>query len=217
MTSYPKSHTGKRYGRLVVLEDGPPIQKPGKQKRRTVIVQCDCGETKRVELSNVVRGDTTSCGCLARKINADRLRTHGMSRTGCAEYRAWSTMNARCAAKQGNDFRNYAQRGIEVCPRWHSFENFLADMGQRPSKQHSLDRINNDLGYSPENCRWATPIEQATNRRTNVLVPFGGQDICLQEAARMIGIHSTTLADRMKKWPQSEWFVPAKHKDGVTT
>lgn len=88
---------------------------------------------------------------------------HGASKL--PEYRTWINMRQRCNYSKGKDFKHYGARGIKVCERWDVFENFLKDMGPRPSKLHSIDRINNELGYSPDNCRWATMTDQNNNRR----------------------------------------------------
>lgn len=124
---------------------------------------CSCGTIKVVASYFLRCGDTVSCGCLrAKKIGALN-RSHGMADTPI--YNLWRAMHMRCRLPNSTAFKWYGGRGISVCRRWLKFENFFTDMGHRPHGR-SLDRINNDGNYEPGNCRWATPKEQVTNRRT---------------------------------------------------
>jgi hypothetical protein len=155
--------TGQRLGRLLVLERTAP------HPDRTVhwVCLCECGNTTTVGGGQLRRGHTRSCGCLARELSRVREVTHGHSRerNPTPEYLSWKAMNARCNNPNSPDFPNYGGRGITVCARWDSFENFLADMGQRPEGK-TLDRYPNMNGnYEPGNCWWSTPKEQANNRR----------------------------------------------------
>jgi hypothetical protein len=141
-------------------------------------------------------------------------RTHGRSLT--AEYRAWKALFPRCYYPSNSQFRNYGGRGIRVCQRWHSSDAFLADMGERPSPAHSLDRIDNDLGYlcgKPEcpdcgpagripNCRWVTQPEQRRNCRTNRRLTLNGVTRCITDWAAEAGISVTALRGRLDRgWP----------------
>jgi hypothetical protein len=124
------------------------------------------------------------------------------------EYRAWTKMLARCYDEQDDRYALYGKRGITVCDRWREedegFHNFLADMGQAPTKKHTLEREDNDKGYSPENCRWATWKEQAQNRRTNVKLFYRGQTLTMAQWAEKRGMDRRVLWKRLKKgWPLS--------------
>lgn len=115
-----------------------------------------------------------------------------------AEYRAWKRIRQRCFNPNYHSFADYGGRGILVCTRWEDPTAFLADMGPMPSPQHSIERIDNDGPYSPENCRWALPKEQASNRRTTVLLTHNGETKTMAEWSRITGIGKTTLSNRLK-------------------
>lgn len=154
-----------RFGKLTVVGDAR-----ASNHQRRVWVRCDCGSPeKAVVLAQLRRGSTTSCGCYHRAIRLHGLSTrHGDSRHGAvaAEYRCWEGMKKRCLNPNSAHFRHYGGRGIKVCDRWlNSYENFLADLGRRPSPKHSLDRVDVDGNYEPDNCRWATHSQQMKNRR----------------------------------------------------
>lgn len=154
-----------RFGRLTVLGEG---EKQGKYRR--ALCRCDCGEERLVHTFSLTGGRTVSCGCYHHEKQVGvaagigrRNRRHGM--WGTPEYGAWKAMLDRCRNPRNHAYENYGGRGITVCKRWQVFDNFLADMGIKPSPDLSLDRIDNDRGYAPENCRWATASEQNQNRR----------------------------------------------------
>ncbi len=155
---------GQRFGRLVALVQAPSTRTPGGTIMFRWSCQCDCGNTTTVSRSNLRSGQVVSCGCLKR----DLQTTHGEARRRRQgpEYMSWLSAISRCENPKRRSWPLYGGRGIRMCDRWRqSFEAFLADMGRRPTHQHSLDRINNDGDYEPGNCRWATPKEQAQNRR----------------------------------------------------
>jgi len=154
-------------------------------------VRCSCGTVKNVNARTIRRGQSTSCGCRMRELQAAHLTSHGMSRT--PEYRTWIHMRRRCQP-QFRQSKDYADRGIVVCERWRdSFENFFADMGPRPGPDHTLERLNNDGIYEPSNCAWATRLAQQKNRRDVRLYQYAGQRLCAAEIARKTGIPYRTL------------------------
>ena len=160
------SLSGKRSGRLVAIN-------PAGRLRSGSIAwkcKCDCGNFTFVSAHNISKGRTKSCGCLGREVIIRNSKnspvckeTHGQSRSGI--YGIWGNMIYRCRNKNSTSYYRYGGRGIKVCKRWMKFENFYADMGDRPSSLHSLDRIDSEKGYSPSNCRWATQQQQTWNRR----------------------------------------------------
>jgi hypothetical protein len=165
---------------------------------------CDCGNETKVRSNSLRAGDTKSCGCYARSQTSIRSKTHGMSKT--AIYRTWRCMLSRCYYEKDRCYSIYGGRGITVCDRWReSFENFYADMGDKPSSKHSLDRIDSDGNYCPTNCRWATPTEQANNRRNSLRVCINGISKSLADWAEFYGTKLNTIDTRIARgWSYEE-------------
>lgn len=131
---------------------------------------CSCGKDFMARPADIKSGNTKSCGCLKIKVMRDialKNRTHGetINNKTTTEYYCWQSLKDRCTNKNRTYWKHYGGRGITFCERWQKFESFIADMGRKPSPQHSLDRINVNGNYEPSNCRWATPSQQASNRR----------------------------------------------------
>lgn len=187
--------SGKRFGRLVVICDS------GNRYRNGIIwfCQCDCGKTKNVRGQSLKQGRTKSCGCSTVDFRNTHMITHGKSKY--PEYKVWKSMMDRCQNKRHKQYPSYGGRGIYVCDRWkESIEDFLEDMGRRPSKDHSIDRIDNDGPYTKENCRWATRSQQQCNRRGNRWIQFNGKNMTLSQWSKTLQISTQLLRLRIKKW-----------------
>jgi hypothetical protein len=168
--------------------------------------RCVCGTDKAVSIQALRSGATRSCGCLHRRT----LTTHGYSYK--AEYRSWQQLLNRCLNARNKGYPRYGGRGITVCERWqHSFENFIADMGPKPSPAHSIDRIDVDGNYEPENCRWATMQQQSENRRNSRFLTVNGETRCVAVWARRLGISPQSLYSRIDRgWsPEDAVSLPA--------
>ncbi|MCK5616828.1 hypothetical protein KAR91_83980 [Candidatus Pacearchaeota archaeon] len=180
--------TGEKFGRLIVIG----LNRVNKYHQRFWECRCNCGTTKIINGSRLKKGETKSCGCLHRDI----VTTHGMEKT--ATYRIWRNMLYRCRTATSKDYKNYGGRGIAVCERWFTFENFLKDMGERPENM-SIERLENNKDYSPENCKWATTKEQNRNHRGNRKITYKGETKILIEWAEHLGIKYGTLQCRLHR------------------
>jgi len=158
---------------------------------------CSCGGFAIASGTSLRRKEKRSCGCLSRERMHTRNTTHGMTYTRA--FRTWKGMLDRCLNVHGKDFARYGGRGVTVCERWRSFEAFHADMGD-PPQGLSLDRYPDNNGpYAPENCRWATVMEQSNNRRSNRLLTFNGATLSALQWARAKGITYATLLGRLNR------------------
>lgn len=187
--------SGQRFGRLTVTERDYEV-KPHTRQRTMWHCVCDCGKTFSAESRNLRRGDYRSCGCLRKEEASQRLTTHGMTNTKV--FKTWQGIQARCYSPNNEKFKDYGGRGIKVCDRWlESFENFFADMGH-PQPHESIDRINNDGDYCPENCRWTDNKTQQRNTRRNRFLVLDGESKTIAEWSEITGISQGTISERIK-------------------
>lgn len=197
---------GERYGRLTVKE----FAGAGRSTDNYLTI-CDCGNSRIVDAPNLKSGRVDSCGCLGRERHLAAVRTHGYTKT--RTYRVWYGLKQRCNNPNAPNYRNYGARGITVCERWQTFENFLSDMCECPPGL-TIERIDNNGNYGPENCRWATEIEQHRNTRRNINVTVNGVSRCVAEWACVSGIPRHTIHYRLKKgWsPERAIGQPSRAK-----
>lgn len=189
---------GRRFGKLLVLEEDG--------KYGTNIMwrcKCDCGNEVRVRAASLMSGNSTSCGC--GRIEA--ITSHGMTDTQL--FNAWRAMKRRCQANNKQCYKDYRGRGITVCEEWehdfNAFKEWSLSNGYENKPKISLDRIDNDKGYSPDNCRWTTPKVQSRNRRTTVFLDYNGERHCLAEWAEKLGISQKTIGYRYRAgWSTEE-------------
>lgn len=163
------------------------------------LCRCACGTKRPVRSDQLVRGISKSCGCLKREIAAAQIRRlftiHGMSNK-TRTYGIWKGIRKRCLNPKDKRFCDYGGRGISICKRWDNYQNFLDDMGEAP-KNHSIDRIDVNKGYSPENCRWATKTTQARNTRNSLVFSIRGKTKHLKEWCEITGINYHTAYQRI--------------------
>lgn len=177
---------GKRFGRWLVVAYAGSVNSVSHW-----YCKCDCGLTKRLQATSLIHGRSKSCGCLLKSI----VTTHGMS--GTPEYEAYQGCISRCTRKSNSSFGDYGGRGIEF--RFNSFEEFYAEVGKRPSPNHSLDRIDVNGHYEKGNIRWATLKEQCSNRRSNIYLGFNGKTLTVSQWGKMLGLPEASIRSRKKQ------------------
>ena len=191
---------GDRHGRLTAIEEVEPQISPKGRIIRQVQCVCNCGSVCVVSLYGWRGNHSRSCGCLKREAVARTGRAH--KRHGFADsgtYYSWAFMKRRCYDFKHPSYHQYGGRGVTVCNRWrHSIEAFVEDMGERPSSEYSIDRIDNDGNYEPGNCRWATRQQQARNTSRNVLLTHDGTTKCLAAWVEDTGINRSTIRRRLR-------------------
>ena len=197
--------TGQRFGRLTVIERAEDYVSPKGKRHPRWLCHCDCGNTVSVYGEFLRDGRIKSCGCLMREIAAEKHKTHGLRKTRL--YNIWSLMRRRCTDPHSKDFARYGGRGITVCNEWlHSFQAFY-DWSQKNGYRAnlSIDRIDNDKGYSPHNCRWASKETQGRNKSTNLYITIGDEIKPLSEWCIKYGVpYSTAYARLSRGWTSEE-------------
>jgi hypothetical protein len=187
---------GQRFGRLIVLE----VHDQDARRAYRWKCRCDCGHETVVRGSQLKSGVTRSCGCGIREA-ASRPRKHGQTRTPL--YKRWRAMIERTRNPNNDEFHNYGGRGIDVCERWKSFENFAADMGATFDEALTLERRDVNGNYSPQNCYWATAKQQTRNKRNNHVVEWRGRRMVVTDWAELLGLNPNTVVHRLRR----DWSV----------
>lgn len=204
--------TGQRFGRLLVLEPADPSSS-GKPRWRCA---CDCGSEFVADQSSLQTGDSRSCHCLRSEKTRERgkARKQAHPRREHPLYHIWLGMMARCHNPKKDNYDLYGGRGIVVCERWQDFDAFAADMGTRPSLEHSLDRIDGSQGYEPGNVRWAAPEVQQSNRSNNYRIEFQGETLTAAQWERKTGLNAQAIKWRLARgWSvESALTTPSRPK-----
>ena len=178
--------------RLTYIEDCGRI----KYSKSTVILvkcKCLCGNEVVVRKPHFTNNHTKSCGCLNKEKTSQLNKTHGLYKS--STYGSWKSMINRCINKKGVQFKDYGGRGIKVCDRWLKFENFILDMGIKPSKDFQIDRINNEGNYELNNCKWSSRIENCNNKKNNVKYNYKGQLLSVSQISILSGITRSTISN----------------------
>lgn len=193
--------TGAKFGRLTVVER----KWCEKKKRNLWFCQCECGNSTLVLTSDLLAGKSTSCGCFRKSETSQRRKTHGMSNSRL--YRIWNAMKERCQCTTNAQYNDYGGRGIIVCAEWRdSFETFYDWAISNGYAEHlTIDRIDTNGNYCPDNCRWATPEMQNSNKRNNHILTYNGKTQTIQRWSKETGIPFTTLLYRVN----NGWTVKA--------
>jgi|SRR5699024_2311953 len=169
--------TGQKFGRWQVIRRGE-----NQDNRVAWYCKCDCGNTGTVDTRRLVKGRSKSCGCLAREVNTKH--GHNTTEGSSSEYNSWHQMKQRCLNPNDKRYHDYGGRGIKVCERWMDFNNFLEDMGKKPSPNHSIDRIDNNGDYEPSNCKWSDDYEQQRNIRAHKNNKLGIKGVCWDKSKK---------------------------------
>lgn len=204
---------GVKYNNLTIIEEVDAIFTKGGNKKRMISCRCNCGVEKTLVMSEVINGYVKSCGCYSRVLAKENttIRNTKHKMYGTSEYNTWQSMKKRCLNPNHKAYDYYGGRGITVCDSWiNSFPNFYNDMGSKPNKDSSLDRIDNEKGYFKENCRWASKKTQTRNQRNNRNLTIDGETKTIGEWSEISGIKWQTIHHRafISNWKDKEILKP---------
>lgn len=201
---------GRKFGRLTV----EAYHSHGAGRMLKYTCRCECGGMAICYGNNLRTGTSKSCGCLQKERTSAARTTHGKRHTRV--WQAWMSMKNRCYTTSAPGYKNYGGRGISVCERWrHSFENFYADMGEQPTTKHTLERLDTNGNYEPENCEWATYTKQARNKRSNRMVDLHGDRRCLAEWIELLGLDPVLVKTRIGRGWSAERALTTPKKQGA--
>ena len=205
----PVDWTNRQVGRWTIISKEPTVNKVAYW-----LCECICGNKRILRARDIASGKTRSCGCYRKELYKYRSNlpgpTHGRSHT--TEHTIWLKMRQRCLNPKHTFYYRYGGRGIKICARWDKFENFYLDMGSRPSREVTLDRVDNNGDYSPENCRWASKLEQGNNTSMNHFIEVNGISRSVTEWSRVLNIPIRRLWARIERgWTGSSIITAAKN------
>lgn len=206
-----KDITGQKFGKWTVLEH--------KEKRGQAhywLCKCECGNTAIVRGGSLAQGTSKSCGCVGRQKTIERSTKHGGY--GTRLYRIWDDMKARCYNHNSISYPNYGAKGITVCEEWKNFKTFMDwALANGYNDKLTIDRIDYNKGYTADNCRWITMMEQSNNRSNNHYITYNGETLTMVQWARKLNISYNLLCQRMSRgWTfEKAILTPKRKKDGV--
>ncbi len=218
MTKPKVDLTGSRFGKLTVMRQAEDYVYENGKRRTQWECRCDCGNTVFVEQSNLKRGNSSSCGCLCRELNIRRSTKHGDKHTRL--YRIWCGIKCRCQNENSTSYENYGARGITMCKEWQDsythFKEWALNNGYTETNHLlSIDRLDVNGDYTPENCKWSNPKEQANNRRNTAFITFNNESHSLSEWSDIVGIKYHTLFARIYKlgWDLGDALRPSQQNN----
>lgn len=209
--NYEQTLVGRKFGRLTIMSASG-----FKGRFRVALCRCDCGNIGKYEVQKLKSGNTGSCGCLKKEHNRAYFTTHGCTKTPL--HRVWLSIRDRCLNKNCKVYPSYGGRGVTICNEWENFEAFQAwAISQSYRKGLTVERVDNNAGYSPENCILATRATQNNNKRNNVVIEYRGEKLNLAQWAKKLGVNRETIKWRVKAgWSTERIFTtPMNHQSKI--